>query len=117
MKVIITDGGRAAAGFKGRTGDCATRAIAIATGKPHREVDDALNQVAKWERTGKRKRRVSSSRTGVHKPTSRAYLESLGWVFVPTMSIGSGCRVHLTDGELPPGRLVVSVSGHLVAVI
>jgi hypothetical protein len=33
------------------------------------------------------------------------------------MSIGSGCTVHLRDGELPMGRLIVSVSLHLVAVI
>ena len=39
------DGGRAAAGFKGEAGDCVTRAIAIATGRPYREVYDAL-----WQR-------------------------------------------------------------------
>ena len=33
------------------------------------------------------------------------------------MQIGSGCTVHLRDGELPMGRLLVSVSKHLVAVI
>ena len=32
-------------------------------------------------------------------------------------AIGSGCRVHLRAEELPPGRLIVSVSRHLVAVI
>lgn len=33
------------------------------------------------------------------------------------MLIGQGCRVHLRQGELPHGRLVVSVSKHLTAVI
>ena len=33
------------------------------------------------------------------------------------MQIGSGCTVHLRADELPPGRLVVSVSKHLTAVI
>jgi len=33
------------------------------------------------------------------------------------MAIGSRCKVHLADGELPPGRLVVSVSKHYAAVI
>lgn len=37
------DGGRAAAGFKGDTGDCVTRAISIATGRPYREVYDMVN--------------------------------------------------------------------------
>jgi hypothetical protein len=33
------------------------------------------------------------------------------------MQIGSGCTVHLRPKELPAGRLVVSVSKHLTAVI
>jgi len=32
IKFVKHDGGRAAAGFKGKSGDCVTRAIAIATG-------------------------------------------------------------------------------------
>ena len=38
MEYIHDDGGRVAAGYKGKTGDCVTRAIAIATGKPYQEV-------------------------------------------------------------------------------
>jgi hypothetical protein len=33
------------------------------------------------------------------------------------MGIGTGCSVHLRANELPPGRLIVSVSKHLVGVI
>jgi hypothetical protein len=33
------------------------------------------------------------------------------------MAIGSGCAVHLRAEELPKGRLLVKVSGHLTAVI
>jgi hypothetical protein len=33
------------------------------------------------------------------------------------MAIGSGCTVHLRDGELPQGRLIVAVSKHIVTVI
>lgn len=110
------DGGRAAAGYKGTAGDCVTRAIAIATGIPYQEVYDALNELAQRERTGKRKRGVSSARLGVYKQTYKRYLESLGWAWVPTMAIGSGCKVHLRADELPAGTLVVSLSKHLVAV-
>lgn len=117
QKVVITDGGRAAAGFKGTADDCVCRAIAIATGKPYREVYDAINAAASTERTGKRKRGKSHARTGVHKVTERKYLASLGWQWTPTMQIGSGCKVHLRADELPPGRLIVSVSKHSVAVI
>jgi hypothetical protein len=33
------------------------------------------------------------------------------------MNVGAGWKVHLRDGELPMGRLVVNVSRHSVAVI
>ena len=33
------------------------------------------------------------------------------------MLIGSGCKVHLLASELPLGRLIVSVSKHLTAII
>lgn len=110
------DGGRAAAGFKGTTGDCTCRAIAIATGKLYREVYDALNVLEKDTpaRSGKRK---CSARTGVRRVTYDKYLLSLGWKWTPTMKIGQGCRVHLRSDELPSGRLVCIVSKHMTAVI
>lgn len=117
MNWIFDDGGRAAAGYKGEAGDCVVRAIAIAAQRPYQEVYDAMNGLGAEERMTKRRRRRSTARNGVHKPTTKRYLTSLGWVWHPTMAIGSGCKVHLRAGELPMGRLVVSVSKHLVAVI
>lgn len=40
MTFQFDDGGRAAAGYKGTTGDCACRAIAIASGRPYQEIYD-----------------------------------------------------------------------------
>lgn len=117
MKFIQHDGGRAAAGYKGEAGDCVCRSIAIATGKPYQEVYDAINALSKCERTGSKKRGRSNARTGVYKDTIRKYMASIGWRWVPTMQIGQGCTVHLRDGELPMGRLVVNVSKHTTAVI
>ena len=114
---VNDDGGRSEAGFKGGAGDCVTRAIAIATKKPYLEVYSALNEASKSERTGKRKRGKSSARNGVYKNTIRKYMKSIGWTWVPTMQIGSGCKVHLRGDELPAGRIVASASKHLVAVI
>jgi hypothetical protein len=114
---VYNDGGRAAAGYKGTAGDCVTRSIAVATGKPYQEVYDALNTLGARERKGKRKRGTSSARTGVYKQTFRKYLQSLGWQWHPTMFIGQGCRVHLTADELPKGRLIVCVSRHVTAMI
>ena len=117
MKFQYNDGGRKEAGYKGDAGDCTVRSIAIATGKPYQEVYSAINEFAKTERTGKRKRGKSSARTGVYKQTMKKYMESIGWVWHPTMFIGQGCRVHLTNDELPQGRLVVALSRHYTAVI
>ena len=117
MDFVFHDGGRAPAGYKGKTGDCVTRSLAIATGKTYQQVYDALNQFAETERIGKRKRKRSNSRTGVFRKTYQSYLESLGWQWTSTMSIGSGCQVHLRASELPPGPLIVKVSRHLTAVI
>ncbi len=109
MRFQYDNGGRAAAGFKGEAGDCVTRAIAIAAGLPYRVVYDALNEHALRERPGKRTRgRRSDARNGVFRKTYDRYLRSLGWTFQPTMSIGSGCQVHLRAKELPIGRLIVT---------
>ncbi len=117
MEFVFHDGGRAAAGYQGKTGDCVARSIAIATERTYKEVYDALNRFAQAERITKRKRRRSSSRTGVYRLTYQAYLESLGWRWTSTMSIGSGCKIHLRPSELPRGPLIVKVSRHLTAVI
>jgi hypothetical protein len=114
MEFKFNDGGRSQY-FKGTTGDCVTRAIAIATGLDYKKVYDDLNEMAKHERKSKYKK--SNSRTGVRRTTLRKYLEGMGWKFVPTMLIGSGCRVHLRADELPGGTIICSVSHHLTCVI
>ena len=114
MKHNQNDGGRATAGLRGAARDCATRAIAIAAQLDYLAVYDVLNSMTAPRRRGKR---GGSARTGVPKDVTRRYLAALGWRWTPTMGIGTGCKVHLRDGELPMGRLIVSVSRHLVAVI
>lgn len=112
---VYDDGGRAAAGRKGDAGDCVTRAIAIATGRPYGWVYDEINAAAKTERPRAKKR--SNARLGVHRTTWQPYIEGLGWEWVSSMGIGTGCKVHLRAAELPPGRLIVRVSRHFCAVI
>jgi len=116
MKFQYNDGGRSASGYRGETSDCVARAIAIATGKPYQEVYDALNALIRSKRQTKRMR-GKSARTGTPHGISREYLAALDWKWTPTMQIGQGCKVHLKADELPGGRLIVSVSRHLVAVI
>lgn len=113
------DGGRAAAGFKGSTVDCVCRAVAIAVGRPYKEVYALINELAKAERPSKRRRAGSrsSARTGVYKETIRRVMAHYRWRWTPTMRIGQGCTVHLKADELPSGRLVVMLSKHAAAVI
>ena len=116
-KFVYSDGGRLDAGYFGNANDCVTRSIAIATGKPYKEVYGEINELAKSERITKRKRKKSSAREGVYPRTWKKYIKSLGWEWTPTMFIGSGCRVHLREDELPKGTLLVSLSQHLTTVI
>lgn len=116
MKFNYNDGGRNKY-FKGTTGDCVCRAIAIANNMDYKEVYDMINEYSKGERTGKRKRGISNARTGVYKNTIKRILEDLGWVWIPTMKIGSGCTIHLKEDELPKGTIIVNVSKHTTCII
>jgi hypothetical protein len=116
MRWTYNDGGRKLAGHKGEARDCVTRAVAIAAELPYADVYAVLSAGAGAERKSK----GSTARNGIR--TRRKwfsdYMTSIGWgCWTPTMGIGTGCKVHLRDGELPMGRLVVNVSRHLVAVI
>ena len=117
MKFEFNDGGRQKAGFKGHTGDCVTRAIAIVTGKPYKEVYDTINTISINERITKRKKKKSNSRTGVFRKTYQKYLESLGYEWIPTMQIGQGCKIHLRSDELPSGHLIIRVTKHITTMI
>lgn len=121
---VYDDGGRAAAGFKGDAGDCVVRALAIATFTPYREVYDALSErISVWSlssrsRAAKRWReRAKTPRNGTPNEVWKPYLLDLGWVWTPTMHIGSGTTVHLRADELPGGVVVARVSGHVCTVI
>jgi hypothetical protein len=119
MKFIFNDGGRMEAGYKGEARDCVTRSIAIAADLPYQDVYDAMTRGNSTQRKSKRSKDVKTAREGVHvqRKWFKDYMKSLGFEWVPTMGIGTGCKVHLRDGELPIGRLVVMVSRHSTAVI
>lgn len=117
------DGGRADAGFKGEApGDCVTRAIAIATGRPYREIYDELFERGreKWrgKLVGADFTRKASPRTGASPAVYKPYIKELGGVWTPTMHIGQGCNVHLRQGEMPEdGTLIVRLARHLATVV
>lgn len=119
MPFVYDDGGRKESGRKGNAGDCVCRAIAIASRRPYEAIYGSLAAGTGAERTTKGRPRGRTARSGIH--TSRKwfkdFMRALGFQWVPCMAIGSGCKVHLSTGELPVGRLVVAVSGHYTAVI
>ena len=120
MTYRTTDGGRAAAGYKGLTEDCACRALAIAAEIEYREAYDLINAYCA-DVTGQKPRKrwwgKSSARTGVHHLIFRRLMADLGWKWTPTTTIGSGTKVRVRSDELPKGRLILSLSRHYAAFI
>ena len=120
MKFVEDDGGRSAAGYKSYAGDCVCRAVTIASGLPYAEVYEALAKGSGNQRKSKRTpKKSASARNGisVKRQWFKDYMHSIGFEWVPTMLVGQGCKVHLSAGELPMGRLVVSVSKHYTCVV
>lgn len=132
MTFVYDDGGRKLAGFKGKSGDCVTRAVAIALELPYSEVysemafGNATQRITSKERLAmvfkpSMKKSVGKL-TAAHGINPRRqwfknWMAYYGWTWVPTMKIGSGCKVHLRADELPSGRIICSLSRHYVAVI
>lgn len=112
---VFDDGGREDAGYKGIAGDCVCRAFAIATEKPYDEIYALINSIGKSHKH--KNGDCSSARNGVFKDDTRRVAEALGMRWIPTMTIGSGCKTHLKSDELPSGRIVCNCSKHCVAVI
>jgi hypothetical protein len=110
MKWIEDDGGRKAAGFKGDAGDCVCRAVAIATGKPYKEIYEEIAKLNKDHG------RPASARNGLDKDLTKIYLNSLGFKWKATMKIGQGCKVHMREEELPSGTIIVKLSKHIACV-
>jgi hypothetical protein len=121
MDIKYNDGGRQDAGYRGTTGDCVCRSIAIASGRPYKEVYDALALGNRNQRRTKREpyRRVRTAGDGisVHRKWFKEYMTSLGFEWISTAALGLGNKVHLNANELPSGRLVVLIHRHMVAVI
>ena len=124
LELEINDGGRAAAGYKGKAGDCVVRSIAIVTNIPYQKIySDLYEENENFRKTSQTKlarslkKKNDSPRTGTHRVVLKKYLKKLGWNWTPTMFVGQGCKVHLKKNELPGGTLIVSCSKHITVVI
>lgn len=119
MKFQFNDGGRKDAGYKGTTNDCVVRAISIVTGISYQTVYDEINVMCEKFNRRKRKRlyQKASSREGVFRKIYHKYLLMHGMQWSACTTIGSGCKVHLKEDELPDGKIICRLSRHLTAVI
>ncbi len=105
---IYNDGGRADAGFKGTTGDCAVRAMAIALALPYADVYRELAQANKD--SGRKK----SVRRGVMKEVYSKVLSKYGWEWRSAPKF-DGRKARYND--LPNVKCIARMSGHYAAVI
>jgi hypothetical protein len=103
---VRTDGGRSLY-FKGNAGDCVVRAIALAADLDYKDVYDRLKV-----KMGKGK----SPRNGVPRAIYHDFIIGLGFKWIPYTGIGTGCRVHLNQNELPTGTMICRLSKHLCCV-
>lgn len=132
MKYVLDDGGRAAAGIEGKSGDCVVRAVAIATEQPYLKVHDALwRRMEKhvdeayrkrkkfyamvYQQTIKARRSHANARNGVQARHYQPYLKNLGFEWYP---------LNGTWADVPKeGRVIVHckkdtrIGGHLCAVV
>lgn len=100
---VYDDGGRDQAGYQFReAGDCVARAIAIATQIPYEIVVDMIDKGHHG--------RKGDSQSGAYQSVYGKILTALGWKRITT-------KAHLNSDEFPPGRLILEVSSHLVALI
>jgi hypothetical protein len=106
MKYVYNDGGRSKYFKAKNVCDCVCRALAIALDKDYKDVYDTIKRVTN-----------ENPRNGLTKRATKKICEYYGGAWVATMNIGSGCKVHLKEGELPSGRLVCNLSGHLTCVV
>lgn len=107
MKVQINDGGRSKYFKAAKVGDCVVRAIAIVTGKDYKEVYNEIKRVLGY-----------TPRNGVMKRDTKKVMKHFGGQWNACMGVGTGCVVHLKDGEIPmQGRIVCNLSKHVTTVI
>lgn len=122
------DGGRAAAGFKGATGDCGVRAAAIATAAPYRDVYRELFDRQKAHHAKSRKRAVkkaagrsvgASPRGGIWKEVLAPYLVDVhGAEYIPLAGIGKPpVRVRDVAARWPNRRVVMQLARHWSAMV
>lgn len=108
LNYVKDDGGRADAGYKGEAGDCVTRALAIVSGEPYRELYRELAR-AQQAVTGKR-----SARNGIKKKAYEAVFQGHGLVKV---KLPKGPRPTYAQAHERYGDCIVTTARHVCALV
>ncbi len=109
MNYIYDDGGRRDAGYKGKSGDCGVRAMAIACSIPYKE---AMTKCKEASAVGKMGSKAIAR--GIYKEDLTAALALLGWKWYSAPKFeGRKARCH----DMPRGHVIARMSKHYTAVI
>ena len=117
----FSDGGRAAAGYKGSTGDCVVRAIAILTGEPYKEVYTDMANAMKAN--GYRKSaNPDTAKRGIKRERGQLTVkavqdEVLHYYGIQRVSLPRGKRPTYAAAYRRYGNCIVSTVKHLSAIV
>ena len=112
------DGGREAAGFRGKASDCVVRALAIMTGCDYRLAYDELAEANKQTESRMRKPRKNligrSANKGVYKKAHPKVFEEFG---LRKVTLKKGSRPTYSEAYEIYGDCIVSTTKHVCAII
>ncbi|WP_156452813.1 hypothetical protein [Mycobacterium gordonae] len=114
LPLVLSDGGRAAAGLVPAVTnkDCVTRAIAIGDRRPYTEVHQMVTQA------GRDMQLPDAAENGVNLNVAAKLLHDLGWRPVPEVRNASLTQEDLeTALRKHPVLIVETLAGHLTAVV
>ena len=105
---VYDDGGRKAAGYKGRTGDCVTRATAILSGTDYRTV---YRMAADLNSKGYG---IRTARNGINKTDYETMFAQLG---ITKIKLTRGPKPTYSEAYQAYGDCVVTTSKHIAALV
>ena len=119
---VPDDGGRSAAGFRGKASDCGARAAAIVTGRPYADVYAELFARQRGYRAASRRSSVrskgASPREGLWKEVMDAHMRAAGATWVPLASVGAApVRVRDVAARWPSSLLVLRLARRYSAMV
>ena len=109
------DGGRLSAGYRGKTGDCVTRATAIVAGLPYDDVYKLMAEANSNSKAAvKRGKAKRSARDGVYKDAYEVIFAKLG---LEKVKLPKGVRPTYAEAHEQYGNCIVTTARHMAALV